>query len=224
MAVHGCRLAACTLFFFSSQTMISSSNEAQRKEHERWHGQEIDAVEVFNQLNSAIVRLPEYPRAIDTLQRHLPLLKKMQCQRQLPLLKKMQCLLSQRPRRGDEGFTKPNYIRGKAIRIAREATKAEEIPSWSSWIHAYSQAIGVSVRHIQRLIFGVEHARYLERPRERRRYQRRKRQGICIKCSEEASEGIYCAFHAMEDRAKKRAAYEPYRKKKFARRKPSSYS
>jgi hypothetical protein len=187
-------------------------NEAQRKQHQRRFGQEIDAVEVFNQLNSAIVRLPEYPRAIDTLQRHLP------------LLKKMQCLLSQRPRRGDEGFTKPNYIRGKTIRIAREVTKAEEIPSWSSWIHAYSQAIDVSVRHIQRLIFGVEHARYLERPRERRRYQRRKRQGICIKCSEEASEGIYCAFHAMEDRAKKRAAYEPYRKKKFARGKTSSYS
>src|SRR5947199_7101346 len=59
---------------------------------------------------------------------------------------------------------------------------------------------------------------------ERRRYQRRKRQGICIKCSEEASEGIYCVFHAMEHRAQSRAAYEPYRKKKFARRKPSSYS
>ena len=203
--------AACTLSFFSSQTMISYSNG--RKQHQRRFGQEIDAVEVFNQLNSAIVRLPEYPRAIDTLQRHLP------------LLKKMQCLLSQRPRRGgDEGFTKPNYIRGKTIRIAREVTKAEEIPSWSSWIHAYSQAIGVSVGHIQRLIFGVEHARYLERPRERRQYQRRKRQGICVKCSEEASEGIYCAFHAMKHRARSRAAYEPYRKKKFARRKPSSYS
>ena len=120
--------------------MISYSNG--RKQHQRRFGQEIDAVEVFNQLNSAIVRLPEYPRAIDTLQRHLP------------LLKKMQCLLSQRPRRGgDEGFTKPNYIRGKPIRIAREVTKAEEIPSWSSWIHAYSQAIGFSVRHIQRLMF-----------------------------------------------------------------------
>jgi len=94
--------------------MISSSNEAQRKEHERWHGQEIDAVEVFNQLNSAIVRLPEYPRAIDTLQRHLPLLKKMQCQRHLPLLKKMQCLLSQRPRRGgDEGFYEAELHSGK---------------------------------------------------------------------------------------------------------------
>jgi hypothetical protein len=175
--------------------------------HERWHGQEIDAVEVFNQLNSAIVRLPEYPRAIDTLQRHLP------------LLKKMQCLLSQRPRRGrDEGFTKPNYIRGKTIRIAREVTKAEEIPSWSSWIHAYSQAIGFSVRHIQRLIFDPEHDRYLERRRERRRYQRRKRQGICAKCSEEASEGIYCAFHAMEHRARSRAAYEPYRKNTAVRR------
>src|SRR5947208_4216855 len=188
-------------------------NEAQRKEHERRFGQEIDAVEVFNQLNSATVHGVPEDGGIDTLQRHLP------------LLKKMQCLLSQRPRRGGvEGFTKPNYIRGKTIRIAREVTKAEEIPSWSSWIHAYSQAIGVSVRHIQRLIFGAEHDRYLERPRERRRYQRRKRQGICIKCSEEASEGIYCAFHAMEHRAKKRAAYEPYRKKKFARRKPSSYS
>ena len=203
--------------------MISYSNG--RKQHQRRFGQEIDAVEVFNQLNSAIVRFPEYPRAIDTLQRQLPLLKKMQCQRQLPLLKKMQCLLSQRPSRsGDEGFTKPNYIRGKTIRIAPEVTKAEEIPSWSSWIHAYSQAIGVSVGHIQRLIFGVEHARYLERPGERRRYQRRKRQGICVKCSEEASEGIYCAFHAMKHRARSRAAYEPYRKKKFARRKPSSYS
>jgi len=209
--------AGCGLhpFFFSNArltpTMISYSNG--RKQHQRRFGQEIDAVEVFNQLNSAIVRLPEYPRAIDTLQR------------QLPLLKKMQCLLSQRPRRsGDEGFTKPNYIRGKTIRIAREVTKAEEIPSWSSWIHAYSQAIGVSVGHIQRLIFGVEHARYLERPRERRQYQRRKRQGICVKCSEEASEGIYCAFHAMKHRARSRAAYEPYRKKKFARRKPSSYS
>ena len=208
----GCKLRLAPLSFFSNARRSQEMNGAQRKQHQRRFGQEIDAVEVFNQLNSAIVRLPEYPRAIDTLQRHLP------------LLKKMQCLLSQRPRRGDEGFTKPNYIRGKAIRIAREATKAEEIPSWSSWIHAYSQAIGVSVGHIQRLIFGVEHARYLERPRERRRYQRRKRQGICIKCSEEASEGIYCAFHAMEDRAKKRAAYEPYRKKKFARRKPSSYS
>ena len=203
--------------------MISSSNGAQRRQHQRRFGQEIDAVEVFNQLNSAIVRLPEYPRAIDTLQRHLPLLKKMQCQRQLPLLKKMQCLLSQRPRRSDEGFTKPNYIRGKTIRIAREVTKAEEIPSWSSWIHAYSQAIGFSVRHIQRL-FDAEHDRNLERRGERRRYQRRKRKGICIKCSEEASEGIYCAFHAMEHRAQSRAAYEPYRKKKFARRKPRSYS
>ena len=191
-------------------------NEAQRKEHERWHGQEIDAGEVFNQLNSATVHGVPEDGGIDTLQRHLPLLKKMQCQRQLPLLKKMQCLLSQRPRRGDEGFTKPNYIRGKAIRIAREATKAEEIPSWSSWIHAYSQAIGFSVRHIQRL-FNAEHDRYLERRGERRRYQRRKRQGICVKCSEEASEGIYCAFHAMEHRARSRAAYEPYRKKKFAR-------
>ena len=190
--------------------MISYSNG--RKQHQRRFGQEIDAVEVFNQLNSAIVRSPEYPRAIDTLQR------------QLPLLKKMQCLLSQRPRRsGVEGFTKPNYIRGKTIRIAREVTKAEEIPSWSSWIHAYSQAIGFSVRHIQRL-FNAEHDRYLERRGERRRYQRRKRQGICVKCSKEASEGIYCAFHAMKDRAKSRAAYEPYRKKKFARRKPSSYS
>jgi hypothetical protein len=190
--------------------MISYSNG--RKQHQRRFGQEIDAVEVFNQLNSAIVRLPEYPRTIDTLQRHLP------------LLKKMQCLLSQRPRRGgDEGFTKPNYIRGKTIRIAREVTKAEEIPSWSSWIHAYSQAIGFSVRHIQRL-FDAEHDRYLERRGERRRYQRRKRQGICVKCSEEASEGIYCAFHAMEHRARSRAAYEPYRKKKFARRKPRSYS
>ncbi len=192
--------------------MISSSNGAQRRQHQRRFGQEIDAVEVFNQLNSAIVRLPEYPRAIDTLQRHLP------------LLKKMQCLLSQRPRRSvDEGFTKPNYIRGKTIRIAREVTKAEEIPSWSSWIHAYSQAIGFSVRHIQRL-FDAEHDRNLERRGERRRYQRRKRKGICIKCSEEASEGIYCAFHAMEHRAQSRAAYEPYRKKKFARRKPRSYS
>ena len=190
--------------------MISYSNG--RKQHQRRFGQEIDAVEVFNQLNSAIVRLPEYPRAIDTLQRHLP------------LLKKMQCLLSQRPRRGDdEGFTKPNYIRGKTIRIAREVTKAEEIPSWSSWIRAYSQAIGFSVRHIQRL-FNAEHDRYLERRGERRRYQRRKRQGICVKCSEEASEGIYCAFHAMKHRARSRAAYEPHRKKKFARRKPSSYS
>ena len=191
-------------------------NEAQRKEHERRFGQEIDAAEVFNQLNSATVHGVPEDGGIDTLQRHLPLLKKMQCQRQLPLLKKMQCLLSQRPRRGDEGFTKPNYIRGKTIRIAREVTKAEEIPSWSSWIHAYSQAIGFSVRHIQRL-FNAEHDRYLERRGERRRYQRRKRQGICVKCSEEASEGIYCAFHAMEHRARSRAAYEPYRKKKFAR-------
>ena len=103
-----------------------------------------------------------------------------------------------------------------------EVTK-EEIPSWSSWIHAYSQAIGFSVRHIQRL-FNAEHDRYLERRGERRRYQRRKRQGICVKCSKEASEGIYCAFHAMEHRARSRAAYELYRKKKFARRKPSSYS
>jgi len=187
-------------------------NEAQRKEHERRFGQEIDAAEVFNQLNSATVHGVPEDGGIDTLQRHLP------------LLKKMQCLLSQRPRRGgDEGFTKPNYIRGKTIRIAREVTKAEEIPSWSSWIHAYSQAIGFSVRHIQRL-FNAEHDRYLERRGERRRYQRRKRQGICVKCSKEASEGIYCAFHAMKDRAKSRAAYEPYRKKKFARRKPSSYS
>src|SRR6266550_2807055 len=203
----GCKLRLAPLSFFSNARRSQEMNGAQRKEHQRRFGQEIDAVEVFNQLNSAIVRLPEYPRAIDTLQRHLPLLKKMQCQ------------LSQRPRRSDEGFTKPNYIRGKTIRIAREVTKAEEIPSWSSWIHAYSQAIGFSVRHIQRL-FVAEHDRYLER----RRYQRRKRQGICVKCSEEASEGIYCAFHAMEHRARSRAAYEPYRKKKFARRKPRSYS
>src|SRR5436305_6656613 len=117
MIISWVQAAACTLSFFSSQTMISYSNG--RKQHQRRFGQEIDAVEVFNQLNSAIVRSPEYPRAIDTLQRQLPLLKKMQCQRQLPLLKKMQCqrqlpllkkmqcLLSQRPSRsGDEGFTK----------------------------------------------------------------------------------------------------------------------
>src|SRR5213593_522662 len=156
----GCRLRLAPLLFFSNARRSQEMNGAQRKQHQRRFGQEIDAVEVFNQLNSAIVRFPEYPRAIDTLQR------------QLPLLKKMQCLLSQRPRRsGDEGFTKPNYIRGKTIRIAREVTKAEEIPSWSSWIHAYSQAIGFSVRHIQRL-FNAEHDRYLERRGERRRYQR----------------------------------------------------
>jgi len=59
---------------------------------------------------------------------------------------------------------------------------------------------------------------------ERRRCQRNKQQAICVRCPSEASEGIYCAFHAMEHRARSRAAYEPYRKKKFARRKPSSYS
>src|SRR5438876_4617447 len=119
----GCRLRLAPLSFFSNARRSQEMNGAQRKQHQRRFGQEIDAVEVFNQLNSAIVRFPEYPRAIDTLQRQLPLLKKMQCQRQLPLLKKMQCLLSQRPRRsgdegftkrsGDEGFTKQNYIRGK---------------------------------------------------------------------------------------------------------------
>src|SRR5438876_7116192 len=102
MTISWVQAAACTLSFSPNARRSQEMNEAQRKEHERRFGQEIDAVEVFNQLNSATVHGVPEDGGIDTLQRHLP------------LLKKMQCLLSQRPRRGgDEGFTMPNYIRGK---------------------------------------------------------------------------------------------------------------
>src|SRR5438552_16962955 len=102
--MEGCRLRFAPFLFCLNARRSQEMNEAQRKEHERC--QEIDAVEVFNQLNSATVHGVPKDGGIDTLQLHLT------------LLKKILCLLFQRPsRRDDEGLTKQNYILGNSIRI-----------------------------------------------------------------------------------------------------------
>lgn len=119
------------------------------------HPAEIDKlVARFNELNRTIVSgLPEMARAYDTLHRHLP------------LLREMQSLLSQRPKglHGSGDFTLLQRVAGKTVRMALPIEARKQLPSWTGWLVAYSQAIDYSVRQIRRLVLGEQRPKVLKK-------------------------------------------------------------
>jgi hypothetical protein len=61
----------------------------------------------------------------------------------------MQFLLSQRPK-GGRAHRAFSMIAGTVM--PHLITNPEQLPTWSDWLRDYAQAIGYSVRHIQRLV------------------------------------------------------------------------
>jgi hypothetical protein len=76
----------------------------------------------------------------------------------------MQSLLSQRPggSHGGSDFTMLRRAATRTVRMAIPIETRRQLPTWTGWLKAYSQAIDYSVRQIRRLVLGEKPVKTLK--------------------------------------------------------------